>query len=104
MPILPIVVVDSFDEAINVAVRVEHGFRHTAMIHSNDIGRITRFGQAINTTAFIVNGPSQSVAADITKGGTAWTVAGATGEGNTTPRTFTRQIRLVINNAMNFVK
>jgi propionaldehyde dehydrogenase len=104
MPVLPIIVVDRFDEAINVAVRVEHGFRHTAMIHSNDIGRITKFGQAINTTAFVVNGPSQSVAADVFKGGTAWTVAGATGEGNANPSTFTRQRRVIVNNAMNFVR
>jgi len=104
MPILPIIVVDTFDEAVAVAVRVEHGFRHTAIIHSNDIARITKFGQAIGTTAYVVNGPSQSVAVDTTKGGTAWTIAGATGEGNTSPKTFTRQRNLVVNNAMNFVK
>ena len=104
MPVLPVVVVDSFDEAVAVAVRVEHGFRHTAMIHSNDVGRITKFAQAINTTAFVVNGPSTSIAADVSKGGTAWTVAGATGDGNANPRTFTRQRRIIINNAMNFVR
>jgi propionaldehyde dehydrogenase len=104
MPVLPMVVVDSFDEAVAMAVRVEHGFKHTAVIHSNNIERITRFGQAINTTILVVNGPSQSLAADVTKGGTTWTIAGATGEGNTSPKTFVRQRRLVVNNAMNFVK
>lgn len=104
MPVLPIVVVDTFEEAVKVAVRVEHGFRHTAMIHSRDIGRITKFGQEINCTILVVNGASQSLAGDISKGGTTWTIAGATGEGVTTPRTFTRMRRLIVNNAMNFVK
>ena len=45
MPVLPIFLVDSFEEAMAVAVRCEHGFGHTAMIHSKDIDRITRFGQ-----------------------------------------------------------
>jgi len=102
--VLPIVIVDSFEEAVKVAVRVEHGFRHTAIIHSKDIGRITKFGQEINCTILVVNGPSHSLAVGVSKGGTTWTIAGATGEGTTSPKSFTRMRRLVINNAMNFVK
>ena len=69
MPVLPVVVVDSFEEAVNAAVRVEHNFKHTAVIHSNDIGRITRFAQTINTTFTVVNGPSLALAAETYKGG-----------------------------------
>jgi propionaldehyde dehydrogenase len=104
MPILPVVVVDSFEEAMALAVEVEHNFKHTAVIHSNNIERITKFSQTINTTFIIVNGPSQALAGDIHKGGTTWTIAGATGEGVTTPQTFTRERRLVVNGGMNFVK
>jgi len=104
MPILPIVAVDSFDEAVKLAVEVEHNFKHTAIIHSNNIDRITRFAQEINTTFVVVNGPSQALAGDIYKGGTTWTIAGATGEGVTTPQTFTRERRLVMNGSMNFVR
>lgn len=104
MPVLPVVVVDSFEEAVNAAVRVEHNFKHTAIIHSNDIGRITRFAQTINTTFTVVNGPSNALAAETYKGGTTWTIAGATGEGVTTPRSFVRERRLVVNGGMNFVK
>jgi len=104
MPVLPIVIVDSFEEAVKVAVRVEHGFRHTAIIHSKDIGRITKFGQEINCTILVVNGPSQSLAVGVSKGGTTWTIAGATGEGTTSPKIFTRMRRLIVNDAMNFVK
>ena len=104
MPVLPIFLVDSFEEAMAVAVRCEHRFGHTAMIHSKDIDRITRFGQLIGTTNFIVNARSQTMAASLEKGGTAWTIAGATGEGNTTPMTYTRQRVMYVSGAMNFVK
>lgn len=104
MPVLPILLVDSFEQAMAAAVRIEHGFGHTAMIHSKDIDRITRFGQVAGTTNFIVNARSQAMAADISKGGTSWTIAGATGEGNTTPRSYTKERRIYVSGAMNFVK
>ena len=104
MPVLPILLVDSFEEAMAAAVRVEHGLGHTAMIHSKDIDRITRFGQVAGTTNFIVNARSQAMAADNSKGGTSWTIAGATGEGNTTPRSYTKERRIYVSRAMNFVK
>jgi len=104
MPVLPILLVDSFKEAMAAAVRIEHGFGHTAMIHSKDIDRITRFGQMINTTNFIVNARSQAMAVEKAKGGTAWTIAGATGEGNTTPGSYTKERRMYVSGSMNFVK
>ena len=104
MPVLPILLVDSFEEAMAAAVRIEHAFGHTAMIHTKDIDRITRFGQVIGTTNFIVNARSQAMAAENSKGGTSWTIAGATGEGNTTPRSYTKQRTIYISGAMNFVK
>ncbi|MBN1299040.1 MAG: aldehyde dehydrogenase [Actinobacteria bacterium] len=104
MPILPIVAVNTFEEAVNVALRVEHNFKHTAVIHSNNIERITKFAQTLNTTYVIVNGPSQALAGEIYRGGTTWTIAGATGEGVTSPRVFVRERRLVVSGGMNFVK
>jgi len=104
MPVLPIVVADTFEQAIEVAVRVEHDFKHTALIHSNNLDRITKFAQAIGTTTLIVNGRSSSMGVDLRKGGTSWTIAGETGEGCTTPSSFTRERRLIVNNSMNFVK
>jgi hypothetical protein len=44
------------------------------------------------------------MAAENSKGGTAWTIAGATGEGNTTPRSYTKERRIYVSGAMNFVK
>ena len=37
MPILPLVRVPNVDEAIDFAVEVEHGNRHTAMMHSKNV-------------------------------------------------------------------
>ena len=104
MPVLPVVPVDSFEEAVSVALNVEHNFKHTAIIHSNNLDRITKFSQDINTTYVIINGPSQALAAEAYRGGTTWTIAGATGEGVTTPESFTRERRLVVSGGMNFVK
>ena len=104
MPVLPMIIVDTFEEAVRMACRVEHGFKHTAMIHSSNIERITYFAQEINTTTVQVNGSSQRSGGDLNNGGSSWTIAGATGEGCTTPRSFTRQRRLSIFGSMNFVK
>lgn len=104
MPVLPMLIVDTFEEAVRMACRVEHNFKHTAMIHSTNIERITYFAQEINTTTVQVNGSSQRSGGDLHNGGTSWTIAGATGEGCTTPRSFTRQRRLSIYGSMNFVK
>ena len=104
MPILPMVIVDTFEEGVRMACRVEHNFKHTAMIHSANIERITYYAQEINTTTVQVNGSALRTGGDLHNGGTAWTIAGATGEGCTTPKSFTRQRRLSIYGAMNFVK
>ncbi|MHB1346756.1 MAG: aldehyde dehydrogenase [Candidatus Humimicrobiaceae bacterium] len=104
MPILPMVIVDTFEEGVRMACRVEHNFKHTAMIHSTNIERITYFAQEINTTTVQVNGSALRTGGDLNNGGTSWTIAGATGEGCTTPKSFTRQRRLSIYGSMNFVK
>ena len=53
MPILPIVRVDDIDQAIDLAVKAEHGFRHTAHMHSKNVDRLTRFARAVETTIFV---------------------------------------------------
>ncbi|MCL2367754.1 MAG: aldehyde dehydrogenase, partial [Oscillospiraceae bacterium] len=41
MPVLPIVAVDSFEEAVEQAVKAEHGYQHTAIMHSKNVDRLT---------------------------------------------------------------
>ena len=46
MPFVPFVRCRNVDEAIEKARRSEHGFRHTAMIHSNNVRNMTKMGKA----------------------------------------------------------
>ena len=57
MPFLPFVRCRNVDEAIAKAKHAEHGFRHTAMIHSTNVNNMTKMGRAMDTTLFVKNGP-----------------------------------------------
>lgn len=90
MPVLPVVRVANFEEAIKVAVELEAGLHHSAIIHSANIYHMSQFGKAINTTLFVKNAPSYAGLSMGGEGYTSFTIAGRTGEGMTTCRTFTR--------------
>lgn len=96
MPILPIVRVDTIDEAIDLAVKAEHGCRHTAHMHSKNIDHLSRFAKAVETTIFVKNAPSYAGIGFGGEGHTTFTIAGPTGEGITSARSFTRQRRCVM--------
>lgn len=96
MPILPIVKVRNVWEAIDLAVEVEHGFRHTAIMHSKNVDHLTALARAIETTIFVKNAPSFAGIGVGGEGHTTFTIAGPTGEGVTSARTFTRQRRCVL--------
>ena len=96
MPILPIVRVDNIDEAIELAVKAEHGFRHTAHMHSKNIENLTRFARAVETTIFVKNAPSYAGIGFGGEGHATFTIAGPTGEGLTSARSFTRSRRCVM--------
>ena len=96
MPILPIVRVKDIDEAIDLAVKAEHGNRHTAHMHSKNVDHLTRFAKAVETTIFVKNAPSYAGIGFGGEGHTTFTIAGPTGEGITSARSFTRQRRCVM--------
>ena len=96
MPILPIVRVRNIDEAIELAVKAEHGNRHTAHMHSKNIDHLTRFARAVETTIFVKNAPSYAGIGFGGEGHTTFTIAGPTGEGLTSARSFTRHRRCVM--------
>ncbi len=93
MPFLPFVRCRDIDDAIEKAHRSEHGFRHTAMIHSHDVNNMTKMGKAMDTTLFVKNGPSMAGLGLGGEGYISFSIAGPTGEGVTTPLTFTRERR-----------
>ena len=96
MPILPIVRVDNIKEAIDLAVKAEHGNRHTAHMHSKNIDNLSAFAKAVETTIFVKNAPSYAGIGFGGEGHTTFTIAGPTGEGITSARSFTRKRRCVL--------
>ncbi len=100
MPFVPFVKVRDFDEALAKAVENEHGFGHTAIIHSNNLANITRMGRVMNTTLFAVNGPSTATLGIGGQGYPSYTIATPTGEGVTNPLTFTRFRRMAVSGSL----
>ena len=96
MPILGIVRVKDIDEAITLAVKAEHGNRHTAHMHSKNIDNLTAFARAVETTIFVKNAPSYAGIGFGGEGHSTFTIAGPTGEGITSARSFTRKRRCVM--------
>ncbi|MEJ5340675.1 MAG: aldehyde dehydrogenase family protein [Thermogutta sp.] len=93
MPFVPFVRCRDVDEAIERARIAEHGFRHTAIIHSHDVVNMTKMGRALDTTIFVKNGPCMAGLGLGGEGYISYSIAGPTGEGITTPLTFTRERR-----------
>ena len=96
MPILPIVRVHNIDEAIELAVKAEHGNRPTAHMHSKNIDHLSRFAKAVETTIFVKNAPSYAGIGFGGEGHATFTIAGPTGEGITSAKSFTRLRRCVM--------
>ncbi len=93
MPFIPFVRCRDVEEAIQKAKFYEHGFRHTAIIHSNNVRNMTRMGRVMDTTLFVKNGPCMASLGLGGEGYLSFSIATPTGEGVTTPLTFTRQRR-----------
>ena len=101
MPILPIVRVSDVDEGIDVSVELEHGNRHTAMMHSRNVEKLNEMAKRIQTTIFVKNGPSYAGIGVGGEGYTTFTIAGPTGEGLTSAKAFARKRRCVLVGALN---
>lgn len=103
MPFVPFVRARDIDHAIAMAKHYEHGFRHTAVIHSRDVRNMTKMGRALDTTLFVKNGPCMAGLGLGGEGYLSFSIAGPTGEGVTTPVTFTRERRCTMVDDLNVV-
>ena len=103
MPLLPIVRVGTVEGAIDLAVRVEHGFRHTASIHSTNVETITKMARAMNCSIFVTNGPNYAGRGEGGEGFTSFSIASPSGDGLTRPRTFSRERRITVVGALRIV-
>ena len=93
MPFVPFVRCRDFEEAVRLAQLAEHGFRHTSIIHSRNVRNMTKMGRVMDTTLFVKNGPCMAALGLGGEGYLSFSIAGPTGEGVTTPMTFTRERR-----------
>ncbi len=96
MPVMPLTRVGSADEAISFAVQVERGLKHTAIMHSNHLKRLTRMAREIDACIFVKNGPSYSGLGSGGEGFASFTIASPTGEGVTRARSFSRIRRCTV--------
>lgn len=96
MPILGIVRAKDLDDAIEQALWLEHGNRHSAHIHSKNVDNITKYAKAMDTAILVKNGPSYAALGFGGEGFCTFTIASRTGEGLTSASTFTKRRRCVM--------
>jgi len=100
MPILGMVRVDNFDKGVETALWLEHGYRHSAHIHSKNIDRITAYARALDTAIIVKNAPSYAALGFGGEGFCSFTIASKTGEGLTSAATFTKSRRCVMSESL----
>ncbi len=103
MPIIPIVRVRNADEAIDLAIEAEHGHRHTAIMHSKNLDRLSRMAREYGGSLFVKNGSNLAGLGYGGEGHTSFTIASPTGEGLTCARDFSRVRRCTLVDAFRIV-
>jgi acyl-CoA reductase-like NAD-dependent aldehyde dehydrogenase len=103
MPIMPVVRVSSADEGIDLAKKVEHGFRHTAVMYSKNLDHLSRMARVMDVSIFVKNAPALAGLGYGGEGFCSFTIASPTGEGMTHPVSFSRIRRCTLKDAFRIV-
>jgi acyl-CoA reductase-like NAD-dependent aldehyde dehydrogenase len=103
MPVLPLFRCRDVSEAIAAGLRCEHGFHHTATMHSTNIDAMAAMARVCNCSIFVKNEASYAGLGLGGEGYTSFTIASPTGEGLTTAVHFTRERRCTLKEAFRFV-
>ncbi len=82
MPVLPLFRTRDVAEAIAAALRCEHGFHHTATMHSTNIDAMAAMARVCNCSIFVKNDASYAGLGLGGEGYTSFTIASPTGEGS----------------------
>lgn len=56
MPVMPLARIRNADQGIDLAKRAEHGFRHTAMMHSRNVDALSRMARVMDCSIYVKNG------------------------------------------------
>jgi acyl-CoA reductase-like NAD-dependent aldehyde dehydrogenase len=103
MPVIPVLRARDAADAIAAGVRIEHGFHHTATMHSTNIDHMAAMARVCNCSIFVKNDASYAGLGLGGEGYTSFTIASPTGEGLTTALHFTRERRCTLKEAFRFV-
>jgi aldehyde dehydrogenase len=96
MPVMPLVRTNDADEAIDLAVALEGGRRHTAAMYSKHLDHLSRMAREINCSIFVKNGPSLAGLGFGGEGYASFSIASPTGEGLTSAKDFSRVRRCTL--------
>jgi len=103
MPVIGFARLKTVEDCIAAAVQAEHGFGHTATMHSTNIDVLSAMAKIVNTSIFVKNGPSFAGLGMTGEGYTSFTIASPTGEGLTTPISFTRERRCTLKDSFRII-
>ena len=103
MPVIGLARLQTVEDCIAAAVQAEHGFGHTATMHSSNIHHLSAMAKVINTSIFVKNGPSFAGLGMGGEGYTSFTIASPTGEGLTTAVSFTRERRCTLKDSFRII-
>lgn len=96
MPVIGFTRARDVHEAIDLALKAEHGFRHTASMYSKNIDHLDKMARAVDCSIFVKNGSNFNGLGFEGPGSTSFTIASPTGEGLTNATHFTRRRRCVL--------
>jgi acyl-CoA reductase-like NAD-dependent aldehyde dehydrogenase len=96
MPVIGFTRARDVHEAIALALKAEHGFRHTASMYSKNIDHLDKMARAVDCSIFVKNGSNFNGLGFEGPGATSFTIASPTGEGLTHAGHFTRRRRCVL--------
>jgi len=96
MPVIGFTRARDVHEAIDMALKAEHGFRHTASMYSKNIDHLDKMARAVDCSIFVKNGPNYNGLGFEGPGSTSFTIASPTGEGLTNAAHFARRRRCTL--------
>ena len=96
MPVMPLVRMPDVNSAIDLAKESEHGYAHTAIMHSTNINNMTRMARAMNCSIFVKNAPGPAGLGFNGEGYCSFSIASPTGEGLTNAKSFSRERRCTL--------
>jgi acyl-CoA reductase-like NAD-dependent aldehyde dehydrogenase len=103
MPIMPIVRMRDAYAAIDLAKRSEHGFRHTAVMHSKNLDHLDHMARTMDCSIFVKNASAFAGIGNGGEGFCSMTIASPTGEGITNPISFSRIRRCTLKDSFRIV-